>query len=131
MFPVSARNIGAAKGTSEYRHLHPHLVAGTVGRFSIYGRESGLIGIRVYSLCSKGISHDIEMGIVNGVVFIRTGSYAAERFRIKEFSPSESGPEHIAVSLASVNASTAYAGLRSDISRAVSGLKSFISIGSL
>jgi hypothetical protein len=71
------------------------------------------------------------VGIVHRIVFVRTGSYASERLRIKEFPSPESGFKEITVSLASVNASTAYTGLGCDKTRTILGFKDIICVGFL
>jgi hypothetical protein len=71
------------------------------------------------------------VGIVYGIIFVRTGGNGAERLRIKEFASSESGPEHIAVALASVDAAAADTGLGGYVPGSVFGSEGFIGIGAV
>jgi hypothetical protein len=71
------------------------------------------------------------VGIVHGIILVRTGGDGTKWLRIKEFASSESGPEHIAVAFASVDAAAADTGLGGHVAGSVFGSEGFIGIGAM
>ena len=63
----------------------------TAGKVALSGSGSTALG-------SEGIPHDVEVGIVDGVVLVRSGRDAAEGLRIEKFPAAEGGVEHVAAS---------------------------------
>jgi hypothetical protein len=110
--------------------------------FGIHGRKCGFIRIRFNPLGTQRVPHDIQVGVINRVVLVCPGSNFAERLRVKQFPAPEgclehiavslaaiqasAAMEHIAVSLAAIQASAANTGLGSHIAGSVPGLKRFI-----
>jgi hypothetical protein len=81
-----------------------------------------MVRIGLNSFCAKCIPHDIEMGIINRIVFVRAGGNDPERSGIKQFSSTECGPEKVAVALAAVYTPTANPGRRGNVTGSIGGL---------
>ncbi len=75
-----------------------------------------MIRIRLDSLGADGITIDVQVGVIHGIVFISPGGNGTEWCWVKEFPPPESGLEQIAIALTAVNAATADTRLGSHIS---------------
>jgi len=129
--PVLARDFRAAQGSCEDGNLHLHLMDGAEGGFRVDCRKGGFIRVRIHSFCSESIPHDVEVRVVDRIVFVCSGRDTAEGLRIKKLSAPEGGVEHVTASAAPVHTPAAYAGLRGYIPGAVAGLHGFICIGSL
>jgi hypothetical protein len=126
MFPVLARDFRAAQGSREDGNLHFHFVDRSKSGFRVDRRKGGLVRVRIHSFGPKGIAHDVEVGVVDGVVFVGTGRDAPEGLRIEQLSAPEGGMEHVASSAAPVHAPAADSGLGDYISGAIAGLHGFI-----
>ena len=131
MLPVLAGNIGTAQGTGKNRHLHFNFVVGTEFGLRVHGREGGLVGIGLDPFGAERIPHDVEMGIIHRIVFVRPGRYPSEGLRIEQFPAAEGGPEGVAVAFTPVNTAAAQAGLRRHIAGSILGLEDVVGVRSL
>jgi hypothetical protein len=90
-----------------------------------------VVRIGSYTFCAKGISHNIEMGVVQRIVFVRSGGNFSKRTRIEQFSATECGVKQVTVTLTAVHTATADSRLGCDVAGAVFCLQGLVSVGSM
>ncbi len=99
----------------------------TVDRSRVDHREDGLVRIGlVDGLGPLGEPEDVEMGVVDGVLFVAPGRHLPEGHRVDDLASPERRLEHVAVPLAVGQAACADPRTAGDVPRTVPCLKRFV-----
>jgi hypothetical protein len=90
-----------------------------------------MIGIGLDSLGAHGIAVDVQMRVINGVVFVSTRGYGSEGSGVEKLAAPEGGFPDVTSASTVVQAPAADARLGGDVARPVIGLKRLVRIGAV
>ena len=135
VLPVLSGDLGGAQRAGEDGGRHPDLAVPTVlGLDAHCGEGAGIgVGLRAFGqpAPAQGVTLDIEVRVVDGVVLVAAGGDVAERAGVDQLAAPERGLEHLAVADTAVHAARAEARLGHHASRAVLGDRGVIGVGFL
>ena len=95
VLPVAPGDFGRAQRAGEDGSGHLHLAIPTVLGADVDGREGARVGVGADAfgkpIAAQGISLNVQMRIVDRVVFVATGGHLAKRARVNQLAAAEGG----------------------------------------